>query len=754
MTTFLDRIFILAQATLNSASRLFKIMGWVVLLSFVFPKDINKVDFRGVARAPVSVAVDAMSPAWGALNDVRESFAIEQNEIEKEIVSKNWGQVTVNAGLDTKRLRELVIEKPSPLTLELQATPIETTVISELAGLKVGQPQAGKIAMAQNFESVLSDFDQVPVYNAYGELTPLRERKQQLLAAMEPIQINVPTVAEKAKALIEQEALVSQQNQIERVIQTQTGQHIYVAKAPQERHQEQQTAKELSVSSPPANHDSAASASLRPADWQDHHRRPLLIRGHLKFSQGLAYTGVDLQITVARVFEGEAIETGKIWLRDARYEIPIKEAQGYLITEVHDRSGLLLAYHEYDLNQLPAPQSNQYTVDGIDITLVPVQQGAIVKVISGYSYENKLIPVEAAEVTLEPFGSALKVDGEGQFVERSLEIGSDILVKVASKNHWPTLTRVTSGAAATVRIFHESMMKALIDIVSTEWDRVENQTKGVVWGIVTEKGRPVDGAVVEITGDVGTLSYLNQIYLPDVAMKQTSKNGMFAAIGAEPGLQAVRVTFRNQVFPAQVVKTEPGHVTFLQINFDELQTLRLRVVDGFNENAPIDASVRALGSEVIIDGVTDAQDLKIQKSPLAFHFLEADAGLDYEMIRVEEPLSEHFIRFPMVQRAWLQNLKTQAKLSDQLGVGAIVGWVNENGFDVILNDGSGHAGHQFIYFDRDGRRVERGPRAVGFVLFHVPMGQHTITILPESRKTVITKIIHVEPEFVSSISIR
>lgn len=728
-----------------------RIMAFSLSLVVFLPKNLDKVDFRGVATNALAVAVDESSPALMALQDVRESFPQPETEFSIHALNLASSRITVQAGVDSQEIRSQILEtKPIQLLPNLQPSAVTSADEDVLVGLKIGVPPQ-EAPITKNLESVISDVGSVAIFADNGELKPLVERKQELLATVAQLNLEIPTVSQKAQRLIAQEAQNQQESRISRVIQTQSGSQIYVAKTDIG----QQTNNDDSVKSRSSARQLAteteAPVTLSSVEWQDHHNRPLVISGQLRMQNGLAYTGDDISISITRVVNGESAEAGKIWLRDARYEIFVREAKGFLVTEVHNKSGLLLAYDEYDLNQLPNPGSHQNQVAGVDINLSPIQQGAIVHVVSGYSYENKLIPLENAEVTIEPFGNSLQRDIDGRFVEHTLAPGSNILTRVTSPNHWPTLTRVVSGAAATVRVFHEGMIKALIDIVSNEWARDENHKKGVIWGLVTENGRPVAGATVEISGDVAEVAYLNSIYLPDVALKKTTSNGMFAAVGASEGLQTVRVVYGNKVYPAQVVMTENKTVSYIEIDFGVLQTTQIRVVDAFNEAIPLEASVRTLDSDVIIEGVFNNQDIKTVKSQFGFHFFEVDAGPQYEMLRVEEPLRQSFVQFPMIPTDWLQQKKAQAKVSDRMDVGTIVGWVETGGFEVILNDGENVQDIKILYFNGSGERVPDSSSAAGFVLFHVPLGQQTVTILPSQSKNVVTKIVHVEPSFVSSI---
>lgn len=731
------------QALFNSLKPVIRLLVLVSLLMIVFPKVLDQVDSRGIASLPFAISVDESSLAVMALTDIRSNLEEMAIEAGHQDILENWGQITLNAGNEsTPVLEKIFPPEPVEPAPEMNADP------DQLTGMVISQktsPASATMVLAS--AAPPQKLEEVALTNVYGDLEPLELRKKKLLSAAKSHDLSQPSIKEKAQKLIEQALQDKKKKQVRRVIASQTGGQILVSKPG--------VASALPASNKsrkPAEateNNTVARNDLRPTPWKDHHERPVVISGSISFGNGLAFTN-DHHLSISRVYDGESHESAKIWIRDARYEIPVKRAKGYLIAELHDSSGLLIAYNELDLSKLPEIPVNQYKVQNIALKLKPVDQGAIVRVISGYSYKEKVMPVDDAVVTLQPFDSELKKDLDGQFVEPSLEVGSDIIVKAEAKQHWPTLARVTSGTVATVRLFHNNMMQALIDIVSfNEVERKENKFKGIVWGIVTKNGKPVSGAEVEVSGDTGPLSYINSFYLPDVALSKTSENGMFAIVGAEDGVQSLRVSKDGIKYPAQVIRTMGGHVSFVEINFQQKKSVRLKVADEFDPDQQVNATIRSLGSDTIMENVSSNLDIESQKFPLSYHFLEADAGMDYELIRVEEPLSQHYIRFPLVQSQWLRGILAKLKVNKVPQTGIVVGWVSEQGFDIILDDGKSRPDMNTIFFNESGQLVGPDENPTGFIIYNVPVGQRTLTLLPHSRKTVVTKVITLDDEFIS-----
>ncbi len=729
------------QVLINSLKPVLRLMVLVFFFLILLPKVLDDVDSRGIARLPFAISVDDSSLAVMALTDIRSKFetALEDEALK---VLENWGQVTLNAGNESTPVMEKIFP-PEPLEPILEMNGDS----DQLTGMVISQKSVSNQIILAHAKPI-KKLEEVSLRNIYGEWEPLEVRKQKLLMAVQSQQLKQPSVKDKAQKLIEQVLQDKKREQVRRVITSQSGGQILVSQpgmainGPLPSSQPRQSTQ---VSSG----DKVARRGLHPTRWEDHHERPVLISGTISFGGGLAFTNSH-SLSISRIYDGKSQESAKIWIQDARFEVPVQQAKGYLIAELHDHSGLLIAYKELDLSKLSEIPKNQYKINDVHLRLRPVEQGALVHVISGYSYQEKILTVDGATVTLQPFDSELKKNLEGHFVEPSLEMGSDIIVKAEAKDHWPTLARVTSGAVATVRLFHNSMMKALIDIVSlNEMERKENQFKGIIWGIVTKNGRPISNAQVDISGDTGALSYINSFYLPDVALSKTSENGMFAVVGAEEGLQSLRVTYNGVPFPAQVIKTVGGHVSFIEINFEKPESVRLKVVDPLSQNQSVNATIRGLGSDTVIENVTEGLDVEFQKHPLSFHFLEADAGFNYELTRVEDSLNRHVVRVPLVQRQWLEGILAKLKVNRLPETGVIVGWVNEDGFDIILDDGRTHPDMNTLYFNEDGQLVSQNENPSGFIVYNAPVGQRTLTVLPHTKKTVITKVITVDDEFVS-----
>lgn len=726
----------LIKTLFNSVSPILKVLCLSFFLSQMVPEKISHVDFRGISFSQFKIQQDVNSPAMGALIDIRTPFVAPENS-QENLFEKNWGQVTLNAGKDSAQL----LEKIKPKVTQILISDVVPETNPALNGIVITQRHKQTVAEANKIE-------EVSLYNNYGELYPLEVRKDQILAAASPSLVQQPAINEKMNELVEEayQEQVKEDHLGHRVISSETGSQIIVARSSRDpiKNSRYQTHVDRTK-------NSNRAGKLRPKKLEDSYERPLLISGSIQFFDGLAYSSSLHSLSVTRVFNGETAESGKIWLRDARFEIPVKEAKGMLIAELHDSGGVLLGYSELDLNELRI-HNKQTIFDKLKIQLKPVERGARIRVISGYSFKNNILDAKEASVFLEPFGTELIEDSDGFFTEKNIDNQSNIIVLAEAKDHWPTLSRVTSGAVATIRVFHKSMIHALIDIVSDPSQRKENYNKGIIWGLVASQGRPIEGAQIELADESHKVHYMNDFYLPNSDQQKTSENGLFAIVGLEEQIQSIRVTYKGQVFPAQVIKPKNGHISYVEIDFGSLKNLTLKVVDAFDETRAIGASLRALGSEDVVEDLVETHQLKINQSKHNYHFMEVDAGEEFSLMRFEESLSQGQLTLPMIQANWIEGIQIERKINKNPYSGTIVSWFSQQKGSVFINNGKEFRKENLVYFDRSGRVVQNLEVAVGVVIYNVPVGQNTITFVPDNRKTVSTKVLTVDEEFVSSVS--
>jgi hypothetical protein len=121
--------------------------------------------------------------------------------------------------------------------------------------------------------------------------------------------------------------------------------------------------------------------------------------------------------------------------------------------------------------------------------------------------------------------------------------------------------------------------------------------------------------------------------------------------------------------------------------------------------------------------------------------VEAQAfDASYSPVRVALRTQQNETHIPMIRKDWLQGLSGLAEAHAT----AAVGFVNGDDFEVLLGDGAPHAA-RIVYFDSEGK-VTKGAVSsrAGYAIFNLPRGLHTVTIIPEKSKQIVTQLIYVD----------
>ncbi|MDX9731938.1 MAG: hypothetical protein RBT63_09220, partial [Bdellovibrionales bacterium] len=220
--------------------------------------------------------------------------------------------------------------------------------------------------------------------------------------------------------------------------------------------------------------------------------RQVTIRGLIELSGGLALTHAQDHIVVLRESRGQFIESGAVWLRDARYEIFVESMEGHLIAEVRSPQGEVIGRGQADLGTLVGSikGGNQKSIDGVTLRVTPISTGIGGRVQSGYTagattasgvYRATRSGVSGARVEFQQTPSSVKSVAGGYFEDVKFTEGSRVLARVAAppgeakdQVHLPTLAMMTSGQEAIVPVFTKKMMTALVNLTMPDATSVED----------------------------------------------------------------------------------------------------------------------------------------------------------------------------------------------------------------------------------------------------------------------------------------
>lgn len=704
--------------------------GAVVL----FPYSLTKIDFRSVINSGLSISAHRASPPYSAFEDLHENFDAELPTIpdsgERLAAGK---EADMRIVYEVPRQRRVVL---AGLTVKQPAVhqPQPVMVAGESIRHFPGLPVRGQAITPQTVTAfatpmpVLSathppdDVDPDALVDNRGNLLSLQNRKQILMAQLEQQNWSLPGPAQLAKELVDQELLRQ-------------------GRKPAEK---------------PAADDNRYITGIASVEPNPDLARPLWLNGSIEMTGGLAFVGPDSNVVVKRVLNGATLEVGRIWITEGRFEIHVSKATGYLVAELQTRDGRILGRGEMNLIHLENVPRKGDRVSDIRLALRPTSEGAAFRTASGYSHGDQRIPVADARVEIQAYTNPQKTDDEGFVSEPSLNHSSSFVARATAKKHWPSLVVGQANHLQDIRLFSNSLVEALIDLNLEKYDRKEAKDLAIVWGQVVQKGGPVAGASVEMAGNY-TPIYFNEMYLPDKKLKKTGANGMFAFLKVRAGVQALRVKANGKLYPAQIFPTDERHVSFLDVEVREKVVSQFRVFDILDMSKPVNASIRLVGTEEGLPVTGDPMKPKyFEYSVAADPFMvEAEAGSDYEISRMTFTGAPHLVNVPLISRKWIYDIYQATGARTEPGRGSIVGFIDDQDFEVELTGYAPGEPMQIAYFDAQGNVLNGAKTGVaggGFIIFNAPQGLQTIYVHTTQSRETYAQVVVAEPQYVHVIA--
>lgn len=639
------------------------------------------------------------------------------------------------AAIDSRGLgRTLVISMSRSL-------PAQAAFADLTLDLQLHRNKANPIATHNNLLAGVS-FQNKSNASEYTELKGLRVAaannvKPQIVAALSPqeqllqeydaqLSWQNPTVAERAQELLEQELGAAAYNQL--LAST------AVAKAP-------------AVDEP--------NPGWIPASIESPRLRPLSLSGQIEMAGGLAFTGADHIIAITRVDAGNTQERGQVWVRDAHFDIAVSSLKGYLVAELLNARGEILGRGELDLYDVPTPPANEIKIKNLKLTLKPVLSGTTIQVVSSESFDKYKIPVPG--VGLEVIGAEAEFEKQDDttFVGAHFAEGSSFLVRATAKNFWGTSAIGLWNVKSEVQLFSEARVRALLNLVLSEEESRVAENYAIIWGRVTEGGQPTGGAEVELAGDgLARSIYFNEAFIPDRRLTATTHNGLFVFVMVTPGIQSLRAKLPRGYLPAQVVSADRRTVSFAELDFGSYRTAGVRVFDPFNESKQIYSTVSILGTEAELD--VQGEDQIQYVSGMGQMMLDVDPGTEYEMSRAFVSRQTNQINVPVISRDWLTALIARKKVNLDSNAGIFVGFVVDEDFEVVLDIDAKIDSSQLVFFDGAGNVIygNKGVAGGGVVIFNVPTGYRTISMVGKNKNKIFTHAFVAEDRFVTVLHTR
>ncbi len=467
---------------------------------------------------------------------------------------------------------------------------------------------------------------------------------------------------------------------------------------------------------------------LSPNELTTQAAQPHLISGSLEMLGGLAVTSGKDQLVVYREVDGERLESASVYMREARYKIYVNDNEGILVSELYAGNGYLLGRGEYALNNLSRTQDST----GINLKLSTIPRGISGRTQSAYSHDNKVDPVAGAEVIAAGIETQIVSAKDGTFSNENIAVDSVLLTRTQRPNYWGTLAFARSGSNTSLTLFPDKMMSAFSSLAGF---RI-GERPPVIWGKITQNGKAVAGARVELLTAERPVQpvYFNALMIPDPSLSTTSANGMYAFIPVEPGVQVIQASMGGDTLEPVVVAAEAGFVSTVDLEVKRSQQTVVKVFDAFETSHPLAAEIRVLGNDTPRT-IDQSGTLQIRTAPNnGLVAIDADAGDRYAVTRVTVNGSHHALSVPMVKQSWIDDIQGSKRISRQPNTGVAVGFMTSNQrFQVFASGNSPSSEIRIVYFDRSGRVLNSkyGVEGGGYIAYNLPEGFTTLSVVAE-----------------------
>ncbi|XGC82514.1 hypothetical protein ACES2L_00245 [Bdellovibrio bacteriovorus] len=695
--------------------RLERILPLAVLaLSFCWPSHLGGLKFIPIYEA-LTIKAQKNSPPHVAFEEVLES--------EKDL--SEWAR----------------IEQLKPLTLAVERNS-STPVFSKKVALPemVLQKSVERINFdSQNVAEADSGqwIDQLPPKQA------LRLQEAQRRSEVLGQDWSVPTWSDMAKEVLEKSGVL---------VHSAPSKSVYVAGS----------GNKTQLSGPkvqfPTNQSAAAGsdneASFAPANTLIEERAlGKSIVGPLEITGGLAITN-EHHIEIRRNDEGVLKELGRVDLIKGLYNIDVEDTSGSVVARLVDKDGKTLGEGSFKLSRLVG--SDEKSVQGPAIKIAPRPDFAGI-IASAYNSKPNDVAPSSTRATFVKGVSEVSVKKDGYASMDNVAKGSSTVLRAAAPNHLQTSAIILSGAEFKTQLFPESMINALLDIVSQQRNQSFEASETIIWGKVSLDGKTVSGIEVSVESDPSLVPiYFNQFMLPDPTLKATSENGLYAFIGAAPGFHSLLAVRSNAIFGYMNVVVDEGALA--EGNIDATirnESVPLRVFDAFTgeaKNAVV--TLQSLTNDVNVEnGVTTVSLPSVARVGM---MRVQPEGSDYVAARYLYNDTDSFLHLPLVQWPWINSIKTYLKIDDTPTSGIIVGFVPDEDFEVHLAAYDNFESRFIVYFDMQGRILQTGKGIAGggFILYNVPEDTHEVVVLGQRSGRIYSRVLPVDANSLSVLSFR
>ena len=488
---------------------------------------------------------------------------------------------------------------------------------------------------------------------------------------------------------------------------------------------------------PQAGSTSAQASSSEKK--QDPSQQGIRVFGKFTVSGGIGVTN-EHYLELRRIENGILKEMGRVIAKEGVYSIQVASLSGELVGRVVHQGGRLEGESRARLIA-NAETNGRNSVEGPSLTII--YAGTVItntKPVTGASlagFSQK--PTEQSIL----FGAKKETAKGKKPVEfRDLYAGSTTILKSKHPSYLTTLSLIATDRNYDVPLFNEATTSGFRSLAADLLKVDISKNQPLIWGRVTENGKPVAGAKVRvIQSGAQAPIYLNEFMFPDQQLTETGPSGFFVIAAEAEGFFSIVAEKNETVIGFANTVAESEAISNIEIeSSQEKIDLVMTSYDAFS-GLPVSAQVALQSSNMIYEMLEGTEVLKV--SPIKRHALAqvkgAEGYLDATYLYEE---AKGYAHFPLLQQAWLQNIVNQMRITQNPDAGMIVGFSPDEDFELFLPTAE-TTPYEVIYFNAKGEVIPEAKTGVaggGFILVNLPESTQEVSVYLATSQRMISKL--------------
>lgn len=478
--------------------------------------------------------------------------------------------------------------------------------------------------------------------------------------------------------------------------------------------------------------------------------------GHKASGAVVASNGILLgnrEVRVSHYYRGSKSSVQLFDRKTGQFETSLQDLSGTLMAELVDEEGHVVASGQQRISENMT--SDQLAKLKINLNVLNQLSGTtynFAKLSDRLNVENiQATQSVKSDLLLASMDQNISSDDLGGFQFKGVTPGSTSFVRTHSAGFYSGLHITKSGHKNKLPLFPNNLVKAVLNISKDRQLYSSSPENGsVVWGQVLLDGKPLSGVKVEVLSNEDFKPiYLNG-WLPDPNLDSTSENGYFIFVNLPQGMHSLIATRGGQQYSHINVEVDEESISSAVLEHTlKTDISELRSYDAFS-GTPVAThlELQSLPEGISIEGFSEIRLPALDRQSI---LTSQATQADYIPVQMMYSDSDAEINVPHVRYSWIQAVQAQQKISSSNQGGLIIGFVQEDGFEAFLPHEQNFPRENIVYFDSTGQVINHGVAGGGFIIFNVPLGSQSVTIMYEKSEQVHSQIIPVDSGYVSTL---